>query len=314
MKIDELLEGKKSLAITGHVRPDGDCVGSTLALYGYVQKNFPDIRADIFLEKPTDKLSFICNFDKINSDYKSDITYDIMICLDSASRERIGKANRFFRTAGLTVNIDHHVSNPGYADINHVEGDSSSACEVLYGLLDPSKLSRDIAISLYTGIIYDTGVFKYQATTPQTMRIAAELMEYDIPTNFIIDNSFYAKTYDENRIFGYALMNSRLAYGGCVIYSSISKREMQEFGATGQDLEGIVAQLRLVLGIRCAIFLSETAPGECKVSLRSNDDVDVNVVAAAFGGGGHVRAAGATLKGTLDECMNALLEEVGKVI
>lgn len=314
MKIDELLAGKRSLAITGHVRPDGDCVGSNLALYNYAVKNFPDMKVDVFLEKPTDKLSFIRGFDKINSDYASDTVYDIMICLDSASKERIGRANKFFKTAALTVNIDHHVSNPEYADLNHVEGNSSSACEVLYGLLDPEKLDRDIAIALYTGIIYDTGVFKYGSTSPDTMRIAAALMEYGIPTNYIVDSSFYAKSYDENRIFGYALMNSTLAYDGRVIYSSITKQDLKDFGVSSRELEGIVSQLRLTIGIQCAVFLSEIGPLEYKVSLRSGDEIDVNVIASKFGGGGHVRAAGATLHGTRDECMQALLDEIGKVL
>lgn len=314
MKISDFLEGVGSVAITGHVRPDGDCVGSSLALYNYILKNYPEIDVDIFLEHPTDKLSFLKNFDRINSGYDLDKEYDLMICLDSASRERIGKAERYFVSAKHTLNIDHHVSNPEFAEKNYIFAGGSSCAEFLYGFLDPEKIDRDIAIALYTGIIFDTGVFKYPSTTPETMRVAAELMEYDIPTNQIIDECFYAKTYDENRIFGYAVLNSRLVADGKVIYSCITKEDLEEFGVSSRELEGIIAQLRLTMGVQCAICFHEINSQEYKVSFRSNDEVDVNAIAVKFGGGGHVRASGANLKGDLETCVNMVLEEVYKAI
>lgn len=314
MKIQDFLNGVKSVAITGHLRPDGDCVGSALALYNYLLLNFPDIETDVFLEKPTDKLAFIKNFDKINSEYDLDREYDLMFCLDSASLERIGKAERYFKTAGHTVNIDHHISNPEFADENYVFGGGSSCCEFLYGFMEPDKIDRDIAIALYTGIIYDTGVFKYPSTTPQTMRVAADLMEFGIPTNFIVDESFYAKTYDENRIFGYAVLNSTLVCDGKIIYSYVTKDTLKQFGVSGRELEGVIAQLRLTKGTQCAICFHEIDNHHYKVSFRSNEEVDVNALAMKFGGGGHERASGATMDGTLDECIEKVLAEAAKMV
>lgn len=312
LNIRDLLKDAKSVCLTGHIRPDGDSIGSVLGLYTYLQINFPEIKADVYLEPPAGKMKFIVNFDKINSDYPDHEPYDLMICLDASNLERIGQAAKYFHDARHTINIDHHFSNTYFADENYVEGDSSSACEVLYGFLEPDKLNRDIAIALYTGIIYDTGVFKYRLTSPQTMMIAGELMKYDVPTDEVIDESFYARTYDENRIFGYAVMKSKLACDGKVIYSSLTQKDLEDFHVTTRDLEGIVPQLRLTRGVEVAVFAYETPAGDIKVSFRSNDPFDVNEVAALFGGGGHVRAAGLNMQGTLDECMQTLLTEIEK--
>ncbi|MBE6016492.1 MAG: bifunctional oligoribonuclease/PAP phosphatase NrnA [Lachnospiraceae bacterium] len=315
MLISDFLNGIHTVAISGHVNPDGDCVGSILAVYGYIRKNHPEIEADIFLEKPTDKLAFLKYIDVIDTEFAKDRTYDLMICVDCASLERLGGAVKYFRTAAHTINIDHHVSNPGYADENYVFGGLSSCCEALYSFMDPEKIDKDMAISLYTGIIYDTGVFKYDATTPATMRVAADLLEYGIDTNFIIDESFYAKTYDENRILGHALEKSRLACGGKVIYSWLTNAELDEYGVSASETEGIVAQLKLTKDIHIAIFVRETAaPGELKVSFRSDDTADVNVLASSFGGGGHVRASGATYKGTVEDCIADVLKAAEDIL
>jgi len=312
LDIKDFLDGVKTVAITGHVRPDGDSVGATIALYLYLAKNFPEVAADIYLEPPTEKLKFINGFEKINSDYPEHEAYDLMICLDAGTLERIGKAQKYFKQAKHTINIDHHISNTVYADENFIEGNSSSACEVLYGFLDPTLIDYDIAVALYTGIIYDTGVFKYRLTSSKTMRVAADLMEFNIPTDEIIDESFYAKTYEENRIYGYSIIKSTMACDGKVIYSSLTQKEMEEFNVSSRELEGIVPQLRLTRGVVVAIFAYETPEGGIKVSLRSNDPFNVNEVAQLFGGGGHVRASGLMMNGSLDSCIAKLVEEVEK--
>lgn len=313
-KLDNVLENIDSLAITGHVHPDGDCVGSCLGLYTYVACNYPKMDVDLFLDEPTSKLNFIANFDKINSSFDTGKRYDLMICLDCASLERTGNSLPIFESARHTMNIDHHISNTEFAEENYVYPKSSSASEALYGFLDPEKLNRDIAIALYTGIVYDTGVFKYSCTTPETMRVAATLMEFNLPTEYIIDESFYSKTFEENRIFGYAVLKSTLCFNNRFIYSYISAEKMKEYNVSGKELEGIVQQLRLTKGVKASAFFYETGENEYKLSLRSKDDIDVNAVAQVFGGGGHIKAAGATLKGTLEECIAALLGEIEKVI
>ena len=311
MKIDDYLNHIDSAAISGHIKPDGDCIGSVLALYNYITKNYPSVRTDLYLEESGGKFDFLRGFDRIDHTFEKEQDYDVMFCLDCSSLERLGAAQKYFHRAGKTVCLDHHVSNPGYADENYIYGDLSSACEVLYHFLDPEKMDREIAVCLYTGIICDTGVFKYPATSPETMRIAAALMEYGIDTNYVIDESFYSKNWNENRILGYAVQNSHLAYDGKVIYSVLSEEEMKAFSVTQKDLEGIVAQLRLTRGVKCAVFMYETGLSNYKVSLRSEAPFDVNELAGVFGGGGHVRAAGCNIEGEPESIMKKILCEIG---
>lgn len=312
--LDVLIEQSKSIAVSGHIKPDGDCIGSVLALYNYLDANYPEKEAAVYLETPSGKFRFLKNFDRIDSEYPDHDPFDLMVCLDCSTKERLGKAQKYFDAAGHTICLDHHVSNTGYADENYVYGQSGSACEVLYDHLDHEKLNREIAKCLYTGIVTDTGVFKYSSTSPKTLRTAASLMEYGLPVNEIIDEAFYAKDWNENRMLGYAVMNSKMAYDGRVIYSCISRQEMQEFSVSTRELDGIVPQLKLTRGVDCAIFMYETGPYQYKVSFRTSEAVDGNRVASVFGGGGHERAAGCNVCGEADTCLEALLLEVGKVL
>ncbi len=314
MIIDNLLSGINKMAVSGHIHPDGDCLGSVLGIYDYVRKNYPDIEIDMFLERPGDGLSFLKNVDKIKHEPCENVSYDLMICVDCASLERLGMARTIFENAAHTVNIDHHISNTEYAGINHVHGGASSCCEVLYGLMDKNKLDADIATALYVGIVTDTGVFKYEATSPNTMRVAADLMEFNIPTNKLIDDCFYLKSFAENRIMGYALAKSKLYCEGRIIASTLTIDEMNDYGATNKDLDGIVSQLKLTKGSELAVFMYETSSNEFKLSLRTGPTIDANTIAMKFGGGGHIRAAGASLHGELNECFEAVMKEAKEAI
>lgn len=314
MTIDGFIDGIHSIAITGHVKPDGDCIGSVLALYNYLRKNYPEIETDMYLEDPDHTFRFLKCFDRIDSSFELDRSYDLMFALDCSTRERLGKADKYFAGAVHTICLDHHVSNEGYADENYVYGDLSSACEVLYGFMNTEKLDADIASCLYAGIVTDTGVFKYEACSPQTMRVVADLQEYGIDKTGIIDEAFFAMDWSEARILGYALTKSWRECGGKIICSAITKKDMEQFHATCRDLGGIVSQLRLVRGVKCAIFLYESDNGEVKVSFRSEAPVDVNEIACLFGGGGHARASGCTVVGEIKTCMEAVLAETIKRI
>lgn len=317
-RIDDFVKNAATVAISGHIKPDGDCIGSVLALYNYLTVNCPEKRVDVYLEDPGSKYRILKGYDRVHfpgEDGKDPApvqAYDVMITLDCSTLERLGDARKYFQAAGHTICLDHHVSNPGFADENYIYGDLSSASEVLYYFLDPGKLNQDMAVCLYTGIISDTGVFKYPATSPETMRVAANLMELGIPAEYLIDELFYGKTWNENRILGYAVNNSILTCDGKVIYSYITRRKMEEFHVTSRELEGIVPQLRLTRGVQCAVFLYETDQHQYKVSLRSIAPFDVNEVASAFGGGGHVRAAGCNITGELKTCIEAILLEVSR--
>ena len=307
--IAEVLEGVKTVGIGGHIRPDGDCVGSCMALYLYIRTYFPDIDVTVYLDHPKPIFGHIECIDEIKTE-ADDSVFDLFITCDVSARDRLALAGALFEKAKKTVCIDHHVSKPGFADINHVQGDISSCCEVLYGILDSEKVTLPIATALYTGMVHDTGVFQYSSTSPETMRIAGELMKTGIPFSRIIDESFYQKTYLQNQVMGRVLAESILLQNGTCIIGYMRRRDMDFYGVEGSDLDGIVSQLRLTKGVEVAIFIYETETQTFKVSLRSNGKVDVSKVAVFFGGGGHTRAAGCDLHGSMYDVINNITAEI----
>ena len=309
--LEQTLQTAASVAILGHVRPDGDCLGSTLGLYHYIKTNYPDIPAAVYLEQASLKFSYLEGFEEIRHETDGEV-YDLCICLDSSDTERLEQFSCYLERAAKSLCLDHHVTNLGYAQTNVVVADASSTCEVLYDQLDDGKIDKAIAECLYTGIIHDTGVFKYSCTSAHTMEIAGKLMAKGIDFGAIIDNSFYKKTYIQNQILGRALLESITFFDGKCIFSAIRENEMKFYGVDGKDMDGIIDQLRLTEGVEVAIFLYQTGAQEFKVSLRSQYIVDVSKIAAFFGGGGHVRAAGCTMSGSIHDVINNLSLHIEK--
>lgn len=308
--IEEYLKGVKKVGMAGHIRPDGDCVGSCLGLYTYIKRNFKDIQVDLYLEPIPEKFEFLKYSEEIKNEFSKEIQYDLFISLDSSELDRLGMFITYFEKAKKTLCIDHHISNSKFADENIVYPTYSSASEVVYTLLDEEKIDYDIACALYLGIVHDSGVFKYSNTSAQTMCIAGKLMEMGIPFTSIIDDTFYSKTYIQNQILGRALSESVVFYEGKCIFSIIRKNIMDFYGIDSKDLDGIVEQLRITKGVECAIFLYEVSELEYKVSLRSKELLDVSVIATHFGGGGHIRAAGFNMKGTPHDVINNISEQI----
>lgn len=309
-KIENYLEEVKTVGITGHRRPDGDCIGSCLGLYNYLTKNYPELSVSLYLESIADKFVFLKNSDKIIFNTEKDEEFDLFIVLDSSDLERIGETVKYFDKAKKTLCIDHHISNNNFAMENVVDAKLSSASELLYMMLDEDKVDKYVAEALYLGIVHDSGVFKYSNTSYNTMAIAGKLMEKGIDFTSIIDDTFYTKTYVQNQILGRALLESVVFYDGKCIFSVVKKDEFDFYNITSADLDGVVEQLRITKGVEVAIFMYETEPMEYKISLRSKSEVDVSKVAEYFGGGGHIRAAGVMMHGTVYDVINNLSEQI----
>ena len=309
MRLEELLSGAKSVALSGHIRPDGDCVGSVMGIYQYVKKNMPQTEVTVFLETPSSVFECIQGIEAIDSEMDTKECFDVFIALDCTS-DRLGKAESIFKNAKTKINIDHHISNHGCGDINVLVPEASSTCEVVYELMNPEKLDVEISKTLYIGIIHDTGVFKYSNTSPKTLKIAADLIAYGFDFSKIIDETFYEKTYVQTLVCAKAVSESIRFMDGKCIFSVVDKAMMQFFGVGPKDLDGVINQLRIVKGVECAIFMYQTEDMEYKVSLRSNGMLDVSVIASFFGGGGHVRAAGCTMKGTPHDVINNLSAQI----
>ncbi len=192
------LEQVKTVAIAGHVRPDGDCVGSCLATYNYINTWFPQIQADIYLEPIPNIFKFLKNSDKIRNTCESSRKYDLCIVQDCGDTGRLGPAVRYFETAGRTICIDHHVSNNSFADENYIFPEASSTSELIFELLEEERITREIAECIYVGMVHDTGVFQYSCTSAKTMNAAGVLMDKGINFSKIVDDTFYTKTFAQN--------------------------------------------------------------------------------------------------------------------
>ena len=304
------LEQVETVAIAGHVRPDGDCVGSCLATYNYIKTWYPNIEVDLYLEPIPNIFKFLKNAEKIKNNCDSNQVYDLCIVQDCGDTGRLGNAVKYFKTAQKTVCIDHHVSNASFADENYIFPEASSASELVFELFEEEKITKEIAECIYVGMVHDTGVFQYSCTSAKTMNIAGKLMEKGIDFSKIVDETFYTKTFEQNKILGQALLNSMLYLEGACIATTISQKEMEHYHVLPKHLEGIVSQLRITKDVEVAIFLYENEDGTWKVSMRSNGKVDVAAIAMKHQGGGHVRAAGATMSETPERIISVLCEDI----
>lgn len=307
MNLDEKISAARSVVIAGHIRPDGDCVGACLAVYNYIVTYYPQTKVHVYLEQIPSIFRFLSRAGEIEPAPGEAGECELFIALDCGDEGRLGPATPMFRRAKDTLCIDHHVSNRAFARDNHIVPEASSTCELIYELLPQERITREIAECLYVGIVHDTGVFRYSCTSPRTMVIAGELMGTGIDFPAIVDETFYEKSFVQNQIMGQALINSRLFLDGKCIVSVLTQKEMAAYHAKPRQLEGIVSQLRVTKGVEVAVFLYENTDGSYKASLRATGDVDVADIAVKYGGGGHVKAAGATLSGKPPHELAAML-------
>ena len=310
--IDNRVKDAGSILILGHVRPDGDSVGTTLGLYNYLRDNYPEKKVTLCLGSYSEDFRILSGEDQILHELPEGTRFDMAIACDVSSPDRLGDFEEAYFQAPRRICVDHHVTNPGYAQESVVEADASSAAEVLYSLLDPDRISLRTAECLYLGIVHDTGVFKHSTTHRSTMEIAGILLEKGVSSSQIIDGTFYHKTFNQNQILGQALLNATLELGGRVIVSLLTREEMERFHANSVDLDGIIDQLRVTEGCEVAVLINESTHGDCKVSMRSSSEADVSAVASEFGGGGHVKAAGCTMFGKAAEAKKKLLPVIEK--
>lgn len=309
IKIVEELQQAKHIGIGGHIRPDGDCVGSAMGLYLFLKKALPNTEIGVYLESPSSVFQTIAGIEEIHSEITGDEPIDVFIVLD-CEPNRLGFSEPLFLKANKTIHIDHHISSKGSGDVIYLKPEASSTSELIYELIDLELLDMEIAKALYIGIIHDTGVFQYSNTSKKTLETAAHLIEYSFDFPTIIEETFYQRSFKQTKLVGKAMMECEAKLDGRVMFYSISKTELEQYEADSKDLEGVVNQLRMVKGVDCAVFAYELTTGEYKISLRSNQHVNVSKIAETFGGGGHVRAAGCTVKGELSSIINDVLQQI----
>jgi len=308
------IQDAKKIAIAGHIRPDGDCVGSCCALFHYIKDNFSmeEKQLVVYMEGIAPQYYLLEGLSEFTADVTALQDCDLFIALDCASIDRLGKAEEYFLKADKTILVDHHISNTAYAEICIVDAEASAACEVLFELLEESKISLACANALYLGIVHDTGVFKHSNTKRRTMEIAGVLLEKGVSSSKIIDGTFFEKSYLQTQVLGRCLTESVLYLTGKVIVSVVSLAMKKLYGAVSSDFDGVIDNLRVTRGVEVAVLITEEEEAKCKVSMRSNHEVNVSAIAQSFGGGGHVKAAGCTVTGSTDEVLEKIIAAVSE--
>ncbi len=311
--IKQIQEADK-IGIAGHIRPDGDCVGSCCALYSYIKDNFSSEGKQIvvYMEGIAPQFFLLERISEFTTDVTALADCDLFISLDCASIDRLGKAEEYFGLAKKTILVDHHISNTGYADACIVDAEASSTCEVLYEQMEEDKVSLACANALYLGIVHDTGVFKHSNTKRRTMEIAGILLEKGVSSSKIIDGTFFEKSFLQTQLLGRCLTESMLYLDGKVIASVVSLGLKQLYHAVSSDFDGVIDNLRVTRGVEVAVLMTEEEENKFKVSMRSNHEVNVSAIAQSFGGGGHIKAAGCTISGTSDEILKKILDAVAE--
>ena len=302
-----------SILLASHINPDGDSIGSMLAI-GLALKKLKD--KDVKLVKTDNipsNLNFLPKIDEIETiDVHQDI--DLLITLDCSDFDRLGKSREILEKAKFIVNIDHHVTNENFGQINIVEDRASSTGEIVYNLLSSLNMEIDseIATCIYVAISTDTGSFKYESTSANTHIIASELLKHDININEIIVNLYQNRSLEKTNLLIKALNSIELYENNTVGFVSITQDMLNETNSDLNDSDGIIEFIRDISSIEVACILKEVSGSEIKAGLRSKRFVDVSKIAATFQGGGHPRASGCTFYGDVLNAKLSLLEEIKK--
>lgn len=311
-KLKEIVLNSESIAITSHVDPDGDSIGSVLALSLALKQICKNVEVFINEQLPS-RYAFLPQSDSIKS-YKNlkDKNFDLFIALDCGDKERLGNTVEVMEKSKIVVNIDHHISNTEFGDINIIDTNSSSACEIVYNIIKNMGLliNQQIATCIYTGIITDSGNFMYDNATYKTYLIAAELIKANINKQEIIYNLYQKKSTNNLRFLGYSLTNMEIKLDGRLAIFQIPLELLKKFNIPKDDVEGIVNYGRDIDGVEIAVSIRETDNDKVKLSFRSkHNEVDVRALAHLFNGGGHKKAAGATIVDTLDGAKSQVIEK-----
>lgn len=314
-QLNNIIKSSKNILITSHINPDGDTLGSMCGLYSLIELNFkkhPDMLA---VSKISKMYEYIPNVKHVKQleDFDKSREYDLVINVDVAAIDRICDGKILFDKAKKTVNIDHHKTNIGYADLNFVDGKASSTAEVVYDIAKKLnwKMNYDTAVCLYSGILTDTGSFRFDNTNPRCHNFAAEMIEAGISPS-----DLYQKCYENQQknmvLFqSYCVNKATFLDNDKIAYTTVYKKDMEKFKAEEDFTEGLTEKLRAIITTKVAFVAKEMTNGGTKISMRSKS-VDVAEICSTFGGGGHKLAAGCTIKSGVDEAVKKLLHVIRK--
>ena len=317
MTLDDILveiNHAEKIVIMAHETPDGDAIGSMLSMNLALKKLGKE--ADVIVREFPRTFAFLPGAKEVKSN--SDIEqYDLAISLDCADLKRlVGK--EYFESAKKTIVIDHHGTNMMYGDLNFVNPASPACCEILAGMFEyfDIEIDSEIGSCILTGIITDTGGFKYSSVTPETFEFTAELLRKGVNVSDIYQRVLETRRKSNFELLRRAMNRLELLEDGKIAFTYINKKDEEEVHAETGDHEGIVENGRSIEGVRVSVFIREKEENIYKVSMRAGNGFNINVsdICYIFGGGGHPRAAGAVVSGTVEQVKEKLVKEIKKVI
>ncbi len=301
--------------VVNHVNPDGDATGSLLAV-GHMLKALGK-KFTLANEGPTpEKFKFIPLSEGILdlSGQKLDRTFDRVIALDCGDFHRVGTVAEYFSEGFKLLNIDHHPTNDSFGAVNLVRTDACATAEILYDLVKDMQipLHKDLATSLYMGLLTDTGGFRYSNTTAEVMHKAADLLRYEVSPGEVAERCLETITVSYLRLLREVLPTLAMDFNNRAAYLTITLEAMEASQANREDMEGIVNYARNIEGVEVGVLFKQVDSDIVKVSMRSNRTVDVAAIAKELGGGGHAKASGCTVKGSLEEVTQVVREKLNQ--
>lgn len=312
MQIKQILLSQKCVAIVSHNNPDGDTLGSQLALasaLGTVGIETVLINND----KISEKYNFVIGCDRIQPYQEGMALPEVVVFVDCASLELAGYNENSVLLQGKTIiNIDHHTSNKQYGTINYVKSEAAANCQNIYEVLLALELAitPEIATALYMGLSTDTGNFLFDNVSAKTLRIAADLKDYGADTNRLRWYLYESCSHKRIELLKYILNDLHISYNGKYAWSKLNYQMMQQLHPDSTDIDGLINTIKDIEGVEVAMLFRGVTADKTKVSLRSKIWSDVNQIASIFGGGGHVRAAGCTIAGNVEQAAEQLVPVV----
>src|SRR5687767_2345127 len=297
-RIIEALKGCETICVVGHIRPDGDCVGSQLGLTLALRNEGKKVVC--WNEDAIPQKYAFLDPEGVLQKPKRDLAFDCVIATDAASFERLGSVGACVTERKLFINIDHHESNSRYADLNWVSAREPSTGELIFRLLKIAKwpITKPIADCLFTAVSTDTGSFQYPTTRPATYHVAGELVKRGADLAKICDEVYQSYSLQRVRLLRHVYNSFRLTHDDRIAWFWLKQKDFARSGAERADSEGLIDHIRDIEPVVVACALEELEPELTRISLRSkNGKVNVNEIAAQFGGGGHSAAAGARIPG-----------------
>lgn len=310
LEIRDKIFSEDNIVVISHVNPDGDAIGSGLALTLGLKKIGKNVRI-ILQDKYPDSVKFLNEINIVEQyDENNEYKFDLSICVDGATDDRLGKAKELLKNR-FVINIDHHISNTLYGKLNYVE-EISSTSELIYKFLKFCEIDIDInmAEALYTGLVNDTGNFSHDNVTEKTFEMAAELKRIGASNSKVVREFFNTKSLPAIKLLGIAMYEMEYNKNKKLAYYFMSKETLDKYNGRKEDTEGIVEKLISFKEAEVSLFLREDKIGVIKGSMRSKHDIDVNEIASIFGGGGHRKAAGFTSELSAEEIIKKVLERL----